>query len=150
MFKILLALHLLTAIFVIGPLVHITTTSVRGLRKGDATATAAAARGSRIYGSLSVIVVILGFGLMSAKAPWDKSQHVAEFSDLWIWLSVVLWLVGAAVAIAVLEPSLRTATTEIEAGRPVDALKGRVAASGGIIGLLMAVIVFLMVYQPGS
>jgi len=150
MFKILLALHLLTAIFVVGPLVHITTTSARGLRTGDATATAAAARGTRIYGALSILVVILGFGLMSQKAPWDKSQHVAEFGELWIWLSVVLWLIGAAIALAVLEPALKNATTAIGAGEPVEALKGRVAASGGVIGLLMAAIVFLMVYQPGS
>ena len=117
MFKIMLALHLLTAIFVVGPLVHITTTSARGLRTGDAVATAAAARGSRIYGALSTLVVILGFGLMSQKAPWDKSRHVAEFGDLWIWLSVLLWLVGAAIALAVLEPSLRKATSAIEAAR---------------------------------
>lgn len=150
MFKILLALHLLTAVFVIGPLVHITTTAARGLRTGDAAATAAAARSTRIYGVLSVLVVILGFGLMSQKAPWDKTQHVAEFSDLWIWLSVLLWLVAVAVSLAVLEPALKNATTAIEAGKPVDALKGRVAAGGGVVGLLMAAIVFLMVYQPGS
>jgi hypothetical protein len=32
----------------------------------------------------------------------------------------------------------------------VTALAGRVAGSGGLVGLLFVAIVFLMVYQPGS
>ena len=146
MFKILLALHLLTAIFVIGPLVHIATTAVRGLRKGDATATAAAERGTRIYGALSIVVVILGFGLMSAKSPYTH-QAVADFGDLWIWLSVLLWLVAAALALFVIVPTLERAAASVESA---PSLVGKVAASGGIVGILFAVIVFLMVYRPGS
>jgi hypothetical protein len=47
-------------------------------------------------------------------------------------------------------PALERATAAIGTGDAVDGLVGRVAASGGVIGLLFAVIVFLMVYQPGS
>ena len=32
----------------------------------------------------------------------------------------------------------------------VVALTGRVAAAGGIVGVIFAVIVFLMVYRPGG
>lgn len=49
MFKIFLGLHLLTAIFLIGPLAHAVTTASRGLRTSDAVATAASARMARIY-----------------------------------------------------------------------------------------------------
>ena len=48
MFKLLFALHLLFANFAIGPLVHAATTAGRGVRTGDAAATAGSARMLRI------------------------------------------------------------------------------------------------------
>lgn len=152
MFKIMMALHLLTAIFAVGPLVGAATTASRGLRRPDSTATASAARTLTIYAYASVLVVIFGFGLMSSKAPWDKTKPVADFGDLWIWLSVLLWVVAMAVVLGLVVPTLKKATATISsgAGDGVGALVGRVAAGGGIVGLMFAAIVFLMVYQPGS
>jgi hypothetical protein len=150
MFKILLALHLLFAVFAIGPLVHAATTAARGVRKGDGAATAYSARMLKIYSYASVLVILVGFGLMSAKAPWNPKQHVAEFSDVWVWLSVLLWLAAVALVLAVIVPSLEKATQLIAQQQSVVALTGRVAAAGGIVGLIFAAVVFLMVYQPGS
>lgn len=152
MFKIMLALHLLTAIFAIGPLVGAATTASRGLRSRDAGATESAARTLTIYSYASVVVVIFGMGLMSAKAPWDKAEHVAEFSDAWIWISVLLWLAAAALALGLTVPALKQAGVAITSGADsaLGGLTGKVAGSGGAIALLYAVIVFLMVYQPGS
>jgi uncharacterized membrane protein len=148
MFKIFLALHLLTAIFAVGPLVHAATTASRGLRTADAGATASAARTITIYSYASVIVVILGMGLMSMDKP--NGNKAGEFSDLWIWLSVVLWIVAMALALGLVTPTLQKATAAIGRGESVSALTGRVAAGGGIVGLIFAGIVFLMVYRPGS
>jgi uncharacterized membrane protein len=148
-FKLLLFLHLLTAIFAIGPLVHTATTAVRGLRTGDASATASAARSTRIYSYASVAVVIFGFGLMSMDSPYHSGK-VAEFGEVWIWLSVVLWVIAVAVALGLLAPSLERATTTINGGEKPEASTGTVALAGGVIGLLFFVIVLLMVYQPGS
>jgi hypothetical protein len=149
-FKIFFALHLLTAIFAIGPLVHASTTAARGLRTADAGATAAAARTITVYSYASLLVVFFGFGLMSSEAPWNPDEKVADFSDPYIWLSGLLWLVAVGLALGVLVPALQQATAKIGAGEAVDALKARVAAPGGIIGLIFAGIVFLMVYKPGS
>lgn len=150
MYKILLALHLLTAIFAIGPLVGAVTTASRGLRKADAGATESAARTLTIYSYASVVVVILGMGLMSAKAPWSHGKPIADFGDAWILISIVLWACTLAIVFGGVIPALHKATATIREGGPVDSLVGRVAAFGGITGLLYAVIVFLMVYQPGS
>jgi len=150
MFKIMLALHLLTAIFAIGPLVGAATTASRGLRKADASATGNAARTLTVYGYASLVVVIFGFGLMSAKAPWDKSKHVAEFSEPWIWISVILWLCTLALIFGLVVPALKQATAAIGSGSSVDQLTGRVAAGGGVVALIYVAIVVLMVYQPGS
>jgi uncharacterized membrane protein len=143
MHNLLLALHVLTAVFGIGPLAHAATNASRGVRSGDADATAASARMARIYSYGSVIVVLLGMSLVRPK--WQ-----AEFGDTWVWLSLVLWVLATALTLLLLVPSLDRATEVIRAGEPVDALKARVAASGGIVGLTFAVIIFLMVYRPGS
>ncbi|TWP38646.1 DUF2269 family protein [Leekyejoonella antrihumi] len=149
-FKIMLLLHLLAAIFAIGPLVHAVTTAARGLRTGDAAATASSARMATIYSYASLLVVIFGFGLMSAKTPYPPHKAVASFGETWIWLSVLLWLIGVAISLAVTVPSLQKATVSIGDGQAIDSLKGKVAGSGGVIGIIFVVIVVLMVYRPGS
>src|SRR3954449_2930663 len=150
MFKLLLFLHLLAAVFAIGPLVGAASTAARALRTGDAGAAYSAARIVKIYSYASVVVVVLGFGLMSAKVPGDSSQRVADFGESWIWLSLVCWGAAIAVALGGLEPALRRAATTIDQGSPVATLTGRVAAYGGATALLYAAIVALMVYQPGG
>jgi hypothetical protein len=146
-FKVLLAIHLLFAIFAIGPLAHAATTASRGVRRADPAATAASARMLRIYSYASVLVIIAGGALTAVKR---NGERVGEFSDLWIWLSLLLWAVSIALILAVAVPTLTRVTREIGAGAAVATLTGRVAAVGGIVGVLFAVIVFLMVYRPGS
>jgi hypothetical protein len=147
--KLVFALHLLLAIFAIGPLVHAATTAGRGVRTGDGAATASAARMLRIYAYASVLVVIAGMGLMSMNDPDHKGQKIGEFSQVWIWLSLLLWLVAVALVLAVIVPTLTKVTTMIGAQQSVVTQTGRVAAAGGLVGVIFAVIVFLMVYQPG-
>jgi hypothetical protein len=147
MLKFLLAAHLVLAVFAIGPLVHAATTAGRGIRKGDGVATASASRVLRIYAYVSVLVVAAGSALMSQK---EDGQKLAEMGDTWIWLSLVLWLVAVALVLGVLVPTLDKATKQISAEESVVALTARVAAAGGIVGILFLVIVVLMAYKPGS
>ncbi|MCL2614841.1 MAG: hypothetical protein FWD95_16635 [Nocardioidaceae bacterium] len=152
MFKIMLALHLLAAIFAIGPLVGAATTASRGLRTADGSATASAARTLTIYGYASIVVVFFGFGLMSAKDP-HTHKVAGDMGDVWIWLSIVIWLVTLGLLFGVVVPALKQATNAITGGSAAGSLgsaTGKVAACGGVIALLYAVIVFLMVYRPGS
>lgn len=149
MFKVLLALHLLFAIFAIGPLVHAATTAARGIRTGDGAATASSARMLRIYSYVSVLVVIVGMGLMSSDSPYRPGK-VAEFKDTWIWLSLVLWLVAVAITLLAIVPTLTKATDLIKSEGSVVTLTARVAVSGILVGLIFAGIVFLMVYRPGG
>lgn len=150
MFKFLLALHLLFAVFAVGPLVHAASTASRGVRTGDGAATASSARVLRIYGYASVLVVLVGFGLMSIDSPSHKGAKVAEFKDTFIWLSLVLWVVAMGIVTGALVPTLEKITAKIDKQDSVVTLTGRVAALGGVVALIFAVIVFLMVYQPGS
>jgi uncharacterized membrane protein len=152
---LLLALHILFAIFTIGPLVGAASIAARGIRAGDAAAVTASARTVRLYGYLSLLVALLGLGLVQPK--WH-----AKFSYPWVWISLLLYLAALALSLAVLEPTLRrTAGRLTESGAvggtagngtvgsgPAGSEAARAAAAGGVIALLFAVIVFLMVYQP--
>jgi len=148
-FKILLALHLLFAIFAVGPLVHAATTAARGVRTGDGAATASSSRVLRVYSSASVLVVLIGFALMSIDSPFGKGK-VAEFSDTWIWLSALLWFVAMGIVTGALVPTLDKVTEKIGKQESVVTLTSRVAALGGVVALIFAGIVFLMVYKPGG
>lgn len=150
MFKLLLFLHLLAAVFAVGPLVGAATTASRALRTSDAAAATSAARTIRLYSWVSVVVVLLGIGLMSQKAPEESSHEVADMGDTWIWLSLLLWLVAMVVALGVLVPSLTKAAAAIGSTGSARGLLGRVASAGGLIGLLYAGVVVLMVYRPGG
>lgn len=150
MFKIMMALHLLTAVFAIGPLVGAATTAARGLRGSDAGATESAARTLKIYSYASVLVIIFGFGLLSSKTPDGNHSTPGTFGDLWVWLSLVLWVVAMAITLGLVVPALRKATAEITGAGNLAPLAARVGAGGGIVALIFAVIIFLMVYQPGS
>jgi hypothetical protein len=97
-----------------------------------------------------VVVVIFGMGLMSQKAPWDSSEEVAQIGDTWIWLSLLLWVAAMALSLGVLAPSLTKAAAEIGSSGNASGMVGRVAGAGGVLGLIYAVIVVLMVYQPGG
>ena len=146
MFKIFLALHLLAAVGAIGPLIHAATTAARGLRRSNATAIAEASRMLRVYAIASVIVVIFGFALMSMTSP-HTHKTVAHFTDTWIWLSLVLWALGVALSWG-MSRTLDQATTMINREESITALRGRVAAGGGIVGLIFAAIIVLMVFRP--
>src|SRR5262249_18365744 len=100
---------------------------------------------ARIYGYVSVLVVVFGLSLVRPK--WH-----AEFGDTWVWLSLVLWLAAGALGLALIVPSLDRAPRRIKAGETAGAQAptAPVAAAGGVVGLIFAGIVFLMVYRPGK
>jgi hypothetical protein len=145
--KFLLALHLVLAVFVVGPLVWAATTAGRGVRKGDGAATASSARVLRIYAYVSVLVVGVGFGLMSQK---EDGRKIGEFKDTWIWLSLVLWAIAIGIVLSGIVPTLNRATKLIAAKDSVVTLTARIAAAGGVVGLLFIAIIVLMAYKPGG
>lgn len=150
MFQIMFALHLVFVIFAIGPLAHASTTAVRGLRRADPTAAATSARTTRFYAYASILAIIFGFALMSATSPYTHTA-VAQFSETWIWLSLILWLIAMGLALAITAPALNTAAEQLTDGGTASAtLTTRVAASGGLVAAVLIAIVFLMVYQPGG
>jgi uncharacterized membrane protein len=153
-------LHIVAAVFIVGPMAIIPMTALRALRGGEAGQVRVLAKSTNLFSLLSLVVVVLGFGAMGLS---DPKYHVT-FTDTWIWLSVVLYLIALVLTLFVVVPTLRTAAEAIDgaastagaadaAGSSVAAGAkpsgyGKVAASSGIATLLLVFVVVLMVWKP--
>jgi uncharacterized membrane protein len=140
--KLLLTLHVVAAIFVVGPLVAAANQAARALRDGDAGALRTLSRIVTIYGWVSLVVAVFGAGLVQ-----DKYHN--SWGDTWLIISLVLFVAASALVIAVLAPLLRRAAG-MAAGGGTAALAGRAAALGGVASLCYVAIAVLMVTQPGG
>ena len=173
-----LTLHVLAAVFLIGPMAIAPMMGMRAIRRHDARGVHEAARTTTLYTLLSLVVAGLGFLLTAVGSDrWS-------FGDAWIVISTTLYVIALLLGIGVVAPGLTgaarlldasttvpatplttptapdataetpepagtdTATIDVEARRKVDAAYGRVAASSGIVALLLLIIVILMVVRP--
>ncbi|BCJ33047.1 hypothetical protein Athai_05500 [Actinocatenispora thailandica] len=146
MFTVLLTIHVVLAVFLIGPVAVIPMTALRSVRQRDAAAVRGGARQTAVFGFGSILVFLFGFGVMGSKPDWFS------FSDLWLLVSVIAYVVAIVLVLALVVPDLRRAARAIEAD-PVDearlgALRGRLSAVAGLASLLFLFIVVLMVARP--
>lgn len=132
-------LHVVTAVFIIGPVAILPMTTLRTLRAGDRTRTAAAAKSIRLLGYLSLIVVITGYGLLEmADAQYDLS-----ITTPWVLASLILYVVALLLTLLVVVPAFQHAE-----GGNSRAIYVRAAAGSGIATLCLIAVVVLMVWKP--
>ena len=134
--KVLLLLHLIGAVFLVGPVVGACMLAMRAARTGDVEIARSAGRTATVYGWATLAVFVLGAAMVRGK---NSGGHFA-FGDAWIIASILLYAGAFALTVFVLAPALNSA-----ADRP---LGPRIAAIAGIISALYLAIVVLMVYQP--
>ena len=144
-YAVVLVLHLLAALFVVGPLAVAAVTSPRLARAGRLDALRAAQRTTRLYALASVVVVLLG----SAMVGLGETGDAWSFGQLWVSASYVLWVVAVALTLAVVVPAQEAAVEALEAGQDAGGTAGRMAAGGGLAMLVWVAIVVLMVTKPG-
>lgn len=137
----MLTIHVVLAIFLIGPLVAAANQAPRALRAGDAGGLRVLSRTVSIYGWASIAVGVVGFGLV-------QERYGNELTDGWLIASILLFLVATLLVVLVVAPLLRAAAAD-ETGRAKH-LAGRIGALAGMASLCYAVIAVLMVWQPGS
>ncbi|SHN34839.1 DUF2269 family protein [Cryptosporangium aurantiacum] len=178
MTKFVLTLHVLAAVFLIGPMAIAPMMGMRAIRRHDARGVHEAARTTTLYTLLSLVVAGLGFLLIAV------NNDRWSFGDTWIVISTTLYVIALLLGIGVVAPGLTgaarlldasttvpatplstpaettvdpttaepagtdTATIDVEARRKVDAAYGRIAASSGVVSLLLLIIVVLMVVRP--
>lgn len=140
---LLLTLHVVLAIFLIGPLVMAVNQAARSLGEGDTGALRLLARTVTIYGWGSLAVAVAGFGLV-------QGRYGNEFSDGWLLASIALFVVATVLVVAVLAPLLQRAVRTAAGGGSTRELVARAASLGGVASLCYLVIAVLMVWQPGD
>lgn len=102
--------------------------------------------GRRVYAPALILTGLFGFGLPSLSED-DGGIAVYEFSDGWIIAAIVIWIAMNGVLHAVVLPSERAMA---DGGDGVEAAEKRMTAGGATITLLLVVMLYLMVFQPGA
>lgn len=144
-YAVVLALHLLTVAFVVGPLAVIAVTSARLVRTGDLEGLRSAVRTTRVYAAATLVTVLLGSALVGLSGTGTPTW---DMGDGWILGSYLLWLVAVVLTVAVVLPGQRAALAVLESGG--TAVTGRIAVGAGLAMLCWTAIVVLMVFKPGA
>lgn len=144
-------LHVVTAVFIVGPMAIIPMTAMRAVRAGNAAQVRVLAKSTTIFSWLSLIVFVLGFGVMGMA----DEKYGLTFTTPWILWSIILYVVAFALSVFVVVPAMTKAADALEAtasaGGAAAAEKSgypAIAAGSGIVSLLLVAVVVLMVWKP--
>jgi uncharacterized membrane protein len=141
--KLLNVLHVLTAVFLVGPMAVLPMTAMRSLRAGHGDQVSSLARSTVVFSIGSVVVALLGFALLGMTG--DK--HGTSVSTPWVLWSVIAYLVALGLTLFVVAPAMRAAAADARSGRASGSY-AKIAAPSGVSSLLLAVVVVLMVWKP--
>lgn len=136
---ILSVLHVVGAVFVVGPMAILPMTGLRAIRSGHAAQATSLAKLTFILTLVSLLVVVFGFGVMGTSDP----KYQLSVTTPWILISLILYVVAAALIIFVTVPAMRRAATA-----SATSGYGAIAGSSGIASLALLVVVVLMVWKP--
>jgi uncharacterized membrane protein len=109
---LVLTLHILSAVLIVGPLATSPWHGLRSIRQHDARGARDAGRTALLYTLLSLIV--LGTGLLRVVT----SDDAIKFGDVWVTISITLYIVMFAVGLAVVAPNLTRAAKMLDSSVP--------------------------------
>jgi uncharacterized membrane protein len=136
-------LHVVTAVFLVGPMAVLPMTAMRAVRAGNGPVVALLARSTWVFSLASLLVAVLGFGVVgTADERFDLSVGTP-----WVLTSIVLYLVALALSLFLVVPAMRQAAADLSAGGSSTAY-GRIAATSGVVSLLLLAVTVLMVWKP--
>lgn len=141
-------LHVVAAVFIVGPMAILPMSAMRAIRAGSAAQVTVLAKSINLFSLLSLVVVVFGFGAMGLSDP----KFDLSVTTPWILWSIVLYLVALGLSLFLVVPTIRKAADALEvAGGPAEAAPTRypaIAAGSGIATLLLVAVVVLMVWKP--
>ncbi len=152
LYNLVLVLHLLAVIIGFGGMFIAGFYGNEAARRPGREGLAVAETTLKVTGAIPTVAVIavpiLGILLILL------SDDTWKFSEAWISLSFLLYIVLVAVAVTVHVPnirrmvSLRSGAEGVQSSE-VEQRARRAATVGGFLNLLWVVILFLMVFKPG-
>src|SRR6476469_3909746 len=102
---VLTALHVVAAVFLVGPMAILPMTALRAVRAGNASVVELMGTSTRIFTLGSVLVAVLGFGVVGVL---HKTEDVSVATG-WVLTSIVLYVVALALRPARAPPLPRPA-----------------------------------------
>lgn len=147
MYTVMVTFHVLTTVFLVGPMAILPMNGLRALRAGNAAWARRSARSTLIFSIGSLLALFFGFAVQGM-SPWKTPPSLG---DSWIFLSIIFYFVALAISLVAIVPALRSAAerlTENPDGmvRPND--YRRIAFASGLATLLLMTVVILMVVKP--
>lgn len=133
----LAAVHVVLAVFLIGPMAVLPMVAMRELRTGNAGNAAGLARSTQVFSIASVLVLVFGFGVLGT----TSAKYDLSVTTPWVLASLIAYVVALALSLGLVVPAMRHAA----AGRGDYA---KVAVPSGIVSLLLLLVVVLMVAKP--
>jgi uncharacterized membrane protein len=139
-------LHVVTAVFIVGPMAILPMTAMRAARAGDGAQVMSLARATSTFSLLSLIVFVLGFAVLGMSDPKDHFS----FASAWIIWSIILYVVALAVNIFVTVPAMKRVAGSVPESTEAAPLAGyrAIAGGSGLASLLLVAVVVLMVWKP--
>lgn len=145
----LLFLHILAAIVWVGAAITVTAVIVRAKRGPDRARVASGLDwiGPQLIGPAAAVVIGLGLWLTII-------EDEIDFSDSWIWLSLVLVVVSNVLGIGYFGPEgKRIGRIVAERGPDEPEIRQRIdrlLILDAVDLLILAVVLWLMVFKPGA
>ena len=155
MIQVLLALHILAAVVFVGNIITSAFWKTRADKSGNLETIAITSRSllqaDYIFTAPGIAVLLVTGIWMVGLSDW------ARFQEPWLGISFVLLIITGIIWLAVLLPQQRRMVRLAQEGAAAGALSpdyrkaGRIwAMFGGVATLLPVLILFLMVFKPGS
>jgi uncharacterized membrane protein len=149
-------LHVVGAVFIVGPMAILPMSAMRAVRAGNAAQVATLAKSTNLFSLLSLIVFLLGFALVGMA---DPKYHLSVGTP-WVLWSIVLYIVALGLTLFLVVPTMRRAAEALESpsapaggtpeevATPTKAGYPAIAAGSGVSSLLLVIVVVLMVWKP--
>ncbi|MCK9877198.1 MULTISPECIES: hypothetical protein [Frankia] len=147
-FGLLLTLHVVLALFLLGPLALVCVTAPVLLRAvpGPLPVLLLATRLVRVLAAASLLIVLTGVGLVHQ----GSFGSVRSLGDGWLLGSLLLWALGCASCLGLVAPGMSRAITEVEAGGDARRRIAGVAVGAATSTLCWLLVASLMVIKPGA
>jgi uncharacterized membrane protein len=149
LYELLLFVHLVGVAVWVGGSIMLGFVSARIQATGDATFRARFARSAGIVGPVIGVSAVL----IVASGAWMVVESDAiELSQVWVWLSLALFLLSAIVGGVYFAPASNRIVAALEGGRieEADRRAGVFNLVSRLDTLLLLVILGLMVFKPGG
>lgn len=147
MYTFMNVLHVVAAVFLIGPMVMLPMGAMKSVRMGDGAAVLGAAKSTMIFSLASILVALFGFGVLGlAPKSWNLSV-----STPWVLISLILYVVALALSLVAVVPALRSAGEHLAGPDAVGVRRAdyqRIVVAAGVVTLLLVAVVVLMVARP--